>query len=429
MREYLEKIRTNGKLYLNNKLFKENAELEFQDNYYTNFFKKGTIKLDNLNAEFINNFRATKYKFKFTDNENRFYQGIITGYQRKSEIYTHSYYLQFILYKNKRHCRFKKCNVQSLIITYKIPFSYVLSRGVKDSFDLNDDYIIKFRKPEFSIKIDNVTINFAEQVYFPTYKKPDKLFSRIITPTIKEEFKIRNKLNSNLNKKERLMTDVMLIISFFLYHKMDWYGYKSELMDKNGRIIEFIENKDYIKFMGDDYLFEDELQDFDKHFKVDIVTNLIQKYIHLIISERNKIKYFIDELTNIKNKNSYKSRLVEALFLIKGLCNYITYKNKIPFPISKGYSIYQEKIKDVIKFYKISYKDVGFTYSNTKKNNRRLWYVTDYRNQIAHSDIRKNFDWQKSGKEYIKVMNLIRRLIFTLIEPNFQNIPYPERVS
>ena len=63
MREFKENIRTIGKLYLNNKLFQENVELEFEDNYYTNSDKTGKIKVNDLSADFIINLKPNKYKF------------------------------------------------------------------------------------------------------------------------------------------------------------------------------------------------------------------------------------------------------------------------------------------------------------------------------------------------------------------------------
>lgn len=427
MKKFIENTISSGKLYLNNRLFKENAELNFKDNFYTNHLKTGSIKLDYLNAEFLNNFRVNKYKFKFTDNENRIYLGKITGFQLKSEIYTHFYYLNFKIEKYQQQCRFKKFKIHSLITTYKIPFSYLLSRGLESSFGFTDEYIIRFRKPEFSIKIDNNVINFAEHSYFPKHKKPDRLFRRLIVPTIKEEFKIRKKIFPNLNEKERLMNDVMLIISFLFYHRMDWYGYKSELMDKNEKMHEFIEYKDYNKKMGEDYLFEDELNEFEKYFTEDILSDFIQKFRLKNRSFKKTINSFIDELISIKTKNSYKSRLIDSLFLIEAICEFITREYHIPYNSSKSYSSYQEKIKSVINYFKIPYKKILFNYSNQKKKSRKLWFITDYRNQIAHSNIRKNFSWQKTVPEYIKVMKLIRRLIIILIEPKYQDIPFPEK--
>jgi len=86
MRKYLVNTRTNGKLFLNNKIFTDNAELEFEDNYYTNYRRSGKIKLENLSTEFEKSFRNNKYQFKFIDSDNRSYFGKIIGFQHKSEI-------------------------------------------------------------------------------------------------------------------------------------------------------------------------------------------------------------------------------------------------------------------------------------------------------------------------------------------------------
>ncbi|MBK8981811.1 MAG: hypothetical protein IPM38_05670 [Ignavibacteria bacterium] len=216
----------------------------------------------------------------------------------------------------------------------------------------------------------------------------------------------------------------------FAYHKIDWYGYKAELKDKYGKVQELLEYKDYNKNMGNDYLFEDAFGYFGKYFVEDIVADLIQKFRGKKIKEKMKIISFINESISIKKKNSFKTRFIESLFLIDAICQHIIQSNQISYPSGKGYSEYQERIKAVITYLHIPFKEVGFSYSKTKiKNGKLLWVITDYRNQIAHSNIESNFSWERSFNQYVKVMDLIRRLVLILIEPKHQKIPYPEKLT
>lgn len=426
MREFKENIRTIGKLYLNNKLFQENVELEFEDNYYTNSDKTGKIKVNDLSADFINNLKPNKYKFRFVNSDNKSYYGKITGWQNKGEIYSNLDYLFFSLDNYQQHWRFAEFRVNSFFIKYKIPFAYLLGRNIVSSYGFDDNYIIKFRKPIFTITVNSVVIKFDEHVYFPPHKKPDDLCCRDILPTIHVPFKSRKRFIPTLNSYEKLMDDVMLIISFIFYHKIDWYGYRADLWDKNDKMHEFLEFKDYNKSIGDDYLFEDNFGKFEKHFTGDVLSELISKYRNYSLSKKDKIKNFINELLLIKKNLIYKSRFISSLFLLEAVCEHFVKEHKIAYSF-KEKSKYQEKIKAVIKYLRIPLQEINFIYSNTKtKSGNKLWIITDYRNQIAHSDIKSNFSLKKSVREYIKVMELIRRLIFILIEPKFQKIPYPE---
>ncbi|MBK8383760.1 MAG: hypothetical protein IPL16_18080 [Ignavibacteria bacterium] len=372
MREWLENTRTDGKLYLNNKLFKNHAELEFEDNYYSNNNTEGRIKIDDLSVEFQNSFRNKKYKFEFINADNKHFFGAITGFQHTTGIYLQNYYLKFRINKFQQLVLFEKfeCKKVSLFII-KIPFSYLLSRDIISSFGFDDQYIIKFRKPILEV--------------------------------------------------------IMLIVSFILNHKMDWYGYKADLKNNKGRLCQFVEYKDYTKNIGDDYLFEDKQGQFEKYLTNDSLSELIKMFRQKNVTEKKKIKHFIDELILIKNKNSYKSRFIESLFLIETVCKHLIEIKNIPVLSGKGYSMFQERIKAVLKYLQIPFSEIDFKYSNTlTKANKKLLIITDYRNQIAHSDINKSFSWQKSSSEYIKVMKLLRRLIFILIDPKYQNIPYTE---
>ncbi|MBK6771825.1 MAG: hypothetical protein IPG78_06845 [Ignavibacteria bacterium] len=427
MREWLENTRTDGKLYLNNKLFKNHAELEFEDNYYSNNNTEGRIKIDDLSVEFQNSFRNKKYKFEFINADNKHFFGAITGFQHTTGIYLQNYYLKFRINKFQQLVLFEKFSVKKLAIHYKIPFSYLLSRDIISSFGFDDQYIIKFRKPILEVNVENLNIKFIDNVYFPPYKKPDELFCRNLFLSIDQEFITRSKLFATLNEYEKIMDDVMLIVSFILNHKMDWYGYKADLKNNKGRLCQFVEYKDYTKNIGDDYLFEDKQGHFEKYLTNDSLSELIKMFRQKNVTEKKKIKHFIDELILIKNKNSYKSRFIESLFLIETVCKHLIEIKNIPVLSGKGYSMFQERIKAVLKYLQIPFSEIDFKYSNTlTKANKKLLIITDYRNQIAHSDINKSFSWQKSSSEYIKVMKLLRRLIFILIDPKYQNIPYTE---
>ncbi|MBL0107430.1 MAG: hypothetical protein IPP52_09125 [Ignavibacteria bacterium] len=80
------------------------------------------------------------------------------------------------------------------------------------------------------------------------------------------------------------------------------------------------------------------------------MSELIKMFRQKNVTEKKKIKHFIDELILIKNKNSYKSRFIESLFLIETVCKHLIEIKNIPVLSGKGYSMFQERIKAVLKY-------------------------------------------------------------------------------
>ena len=64
-------------------------------------------------------------------------------------------------------------------------------------------------------------------------------------------------------------------------------------------------------------------------------------------------------------KNSYKSRFIESLFLIETVCKHLIEIKNIPVLSGKGYSMFQERIKAVLKYLQIPFSEIDFKYSNT----------------------------------------------------------------
>lgn len=210
-----------GKLYISKKLFKEIAELEYEDDPLSNHKNKGRIKVDYLTADFQNNFNPG-VKFEFFDKDNISYFGIITGIQNVGGIYSHSFYLLFVLTKKQQHVRYKRILSKKLLVTYSIPFCQLLSRGFKLSYGYDDSYLMKFNGKPLILKLQNIEILFEERVNFAALIKSNSTISRSIVPTIYCDFRNRRKYIAKLNEYEGMMNDVMLVISFFSIIK--WIG-------------------------------------------------------------------------------------------------------------------------------------------------------------------------------------------------------------
>lgn len=176
--------------------------------------------------------------------------------------------------------------------------------------------------------------------------------------------------------------------------------------------------KDYQKKIGTDYNYFDKFREFDKFVSSEILSKLIQDYQNLTMAEKTKLTMFIDKLVEIVNKNSLKARVLETLILCEALCKYIATKNNITFKSGKGYSGYQERIKSIIKYYNIPFKEVNFTYSNViTSKGVKLWLITNLRNELAHENI---FTSKYVRRECFKVLKFLRRLIFYKFLLNFK---------
>lgn len=416
-----------GKLFLNNKLFKEHAEIEFEDDVFSNKKRIGTFKVDYVSAEFENNFFHQKYKFKFYDNDNILYLGRIIGHSEESQIYSRITRLKFILYLKQQHVKWRKSKCKKILIYFGIPFCNLLCRDTRLSHGFDPDYIIKYREKPFTISAGKTSIVFDDSINLLDINKSKGEMKRFITPTFSLNSVSSSKLYPKLNSIEDIMTDTMTILTFYFNHKFDWYSYTAQLLDENDKVFEFVKYKDYLKNMGSAYEFEDPHMEFRKYMNTEILSSLITKYRALHKKDKKIFDSFVNDLAELKGINSKRSRRSIALFLIESICNYLISKFNIQIISNPRYSDYQEKIKGVIEYFRISDKEIKFSYSNIiTKTKKRLWHITYYRNSFAHWDNNLDFNSTRLENEYIKVLKLIRMLLFTMLEPKYREIPYPK---
>lgn len=224
-----ETLKPRGKLFLNNKLFKENVELFFEDKHNDNKQFIGCFKIDYLNADYLNNFGLKKQKFKYIDEDNTFYFGIITGWEEKTKIYSKGYYLKFQLIKKQQYVKYSKDIVNKIKITYSIPYCYFLGRDILQSYGFDNNYLIKFRKPPLICSLNDVKVEFNDIVHFKDIQYKIGETKRYIVPTILLILRNKKNLIELLNNYEKIMTETMIILSFYFNHKMDWYSYHAEI--------------------------------------------------------------------------------------------------------------------------------------------------------------------------------------------------------
>jgi len=422
-----DSITNVGKLYINNKLFKEYAEIEFEDDGFTNRKRLGTFKVDFITAEFENNFYSKKQKFRFLDSDNNEYRGIIYGIREDSQVYSRVSRLNFALTMKQQYVRYSSDRCKTLNIYFGIPYCSLLSRRTKMSYGFYPEYIVKFIEEPFKIVVDGFDIVFDDSIDLVDINKNKGIIKRYITPSISLEFKHRSKLITQLNQIEKIMTDVMIVLTFYFNHKIDWYSYNAQLLNRNKKLFEFLKYKNFEKNIGKEYEVEDKHSKFEEYKNSNIINELILKYRQLSTTDKKLFDSFVNDLAEIKDINSLKSRRSIALFILDAICNYMISKHKIVYRSGNGYSNYQEKIRGVMKFFEIDSKLINFSYSNVKtKRNIRLWQITNLRNSLAHADSKLIIESIRFKNEYVKLLKLIRILLFMNLEPKYREIPYPE---
>ena len=211
MKQRKENIRATGKLYLNNKLFEENATLEFKDNINNNLIKKGRIEVRNLKGKFFYSFKSNKYRFRLTDKNKKIFFGWITELEHIQELYSNTSYLYFDLEKSHQLVRYKKSKINNLVINYRIPFVYLLGRGINYSYGHNDSFILKYSKPILTLNLNGIKINIGEFADAPSYNDQNVMIYREIGLNIFHKLKANDKLETLIDQYNNLMG---LVIKF-----------------------------------------------------------------------------------------------------------------------------------------------------------------------------------------------------------------------
>lgn len=396
MREFITTIETSGKLKIEG--FEEiEAICIFKDDFYSVKLKKGTFELF-ADSDIINQFEPWK-KFIFNGKCGRTIEGVITGFNNYIELNLRKIKLNYIANEITKWIKYSDKIEHSIKLQFNIPYVSLLGRQIKNSYGFYSDYILKFISDPFKLLVNGIEITFNEKISIikDELKSPNCIFSREIYPTV--EIKLNKcSIIDTVNKVEFLISDIFLIISFLLNHRITSFGYNCEIFDNDGILVDTLNYKNYNISDCEDFF----INETNFKFKNDFTINTVNKFTNNFISSKEKVSIsrIINSYLSINETRIFEPKFNTSYFLLEAISKLI---------IKPSGKIKAEKL--ILKAFEkseIDNSEINFEPSqNSKKVN---WLITEYRNNLAHSN---NFECDEGiiYDEFSKIVKLSRCLI------------------
>lgn len=201
-------------------------------------------------------------------------------------------------------------------------------------------------------------------------------------------------------------------------HRFSFYFYKAEYYDENGELTETFERKEKNWVTGNEFLKEKNYDDFDKYFKMDNLSLLINKYFEKS-NEIEKIKEIIYSYLTIKEIKIFEPQYLLSYFLLEGISKLIV--------MPTSYISSEELIKEASIKSEIDIRKYNFKISRNRlndQNSKLEWEISEYRNKLTHFN-NDEFNKDEIYDEFVKMMKLARKLIISYIEPSLSDWPEP----
>lgn len=237
--------------------------------------------------------------------------------------------------------------------------------------------------------------------------------------------KIELNVNENIDSiellkgLELLIKDLMMIISFLIFHRVSPFGYLAKFFDNKGNLTEEITYKSSEIECGDEYIIDDHTSKFTKYFTGENISLLLNSFSNKTINEQKELKKLIFGFVSLSEKITFEYLFLKSFIVLESFCKFIKLKNKIDIPKSnKGYT--QSLIEIVLGENGLETEIEKF-----KRSNDGIWIITTYRNDLVHFN-NVEFDNELIIQEYQKLMLLNRRLILRYIASNLELFPYPK---
>lgn len=316
--------------------------------------------------------------------------------------------LEWIRYKDKEPNKLK--------ILYNIPYVSLLSRKIKHYWGYDEDYIVKFDSNEFKICVQDFSITFYEYISLLNHIDPDSIFNKRLYPKI--EFELENSDTEYIKEKlkylEDMMLDVMVIISFILFKRLNMFGYEADLLDVSQNTVQVIKYMTSLKSSGEDYI-ELDTSKFNKYFNGENVSKLIMAYRNLEKEKKEKYLRLLNAFLTIRELNIFEPQFRDAYFTLSAISKIIT--NPTTDPGS------EELIILACEMANIDLNQINFDKSINSEKLKFL--VSEYRNELTHYNFSLPVNYELYFKEYRKMMNLLRKLMIYYLEPSLIEFPYP----
>ena len=409
MREYIKSVKIIGKLNVEDKYVFEDVRGEYKHDIYSNKGMAGFFEVKRLSADFLNNFQTIR-NFTFIGNGVTI-NGEITGWTlpsgREDNIkFSIKDVTEWILYEEKEP--------KKIFIEYKIPYILLLARRIRNYFGFNEDCIIKFISDEFKIKIKNIEIIFFEYISLVKHVEPDLIFNRMLHPKIRIELTKDENIIEKLNYLENIMNDSMILISFIIFKRCNVFGYTANIYDQSDKLLQVINYKTSEKGSGEDYIEEDN-REFNNYFIEDNISKLIEAYLNLCNEEKNNFLKIIYSYLTIGELKIMEPMFKDAYHVLEAISKIIV---KPKANMNSEELIEEACFRNSININKIKFEEA-------KESNKLKWLITEYRNSLIHFNYNYEINNETLFIEFSKMMNLIRKLMISYLEPSLIEFPYP----
>jgi hypothetical protein len=399
---------SHGKLKIKDGPNLENIRCEYTYDIYSNRHMSGYFETPYYYDEFENK------SFVFTDEAGRIIEGNLNGSESISEINLKRNLLKFKINSITNYVRYTDEEPAKLIVYFYVPYFNFFERRVASSFNLKDEYIFKYSDSEKRIDFDNFQISFQNNLTLLEHIEPDSIACRNIYPTISiDNFQEKVDALKILQDLYDFVNDFFLIISLIFLHRVRSFGYSAKFLDSSDKVVLSRDFRSSLRDSGKDYVSDIRNPIFLKTFDLSRIRQLVINFRKS--GEKDLIEDVIYRILVSTELNYFEPMLVWSTFSLEAISRLITGKKSLGF---------EDAVLEAVKSKGYNIDDFNFTKSTFQyiENKSNKWMFTDYRNNIAHFK-NQNFDNEEIYKEYKKVLQLTRNLVFRYLGD--ENINYP----
>ncbi|MFA7360470.1 MAG: hypothetical protein WC139_05475 [Candidatus Kapaibacterium sp.] len=408
MREFIKTQKLNGKLNVEDRYSFENVRGEYQYDVFSNKNMTGKFEVQNIPVEFLNEFDKNE-NFTFAG-DGFFVKGKITG----SSIFGKPDTLSFSVEETTSQIVWEGDEQRKLEMSYYIPYVSKLARNIKASWGYSEEYIVKFISNEFKLLVKNIEIKFNENISLVKHEKPDSIFHRLLFPMITIDIAKDEDIYKLLDNYKELMEQVMLVLSFILFHRLNCFGFEARIFDENNKVIHTIDHRYTKKKSGIDCLLEDKLE-FNNYFNTDNVSKIIESFLALNEEHKQKFIRVIYSYLTIKELDIFEPKFKDTFYALEAISKIIVN------PMTR---ISPEKL--IINACDIAEIDLeSFDFLPSNNSNELKWLISEYRNDLTHFNFNIKFDLSELFNERNKMMRLLRSLMMYYLTPELKEFPFP----
>lgn len=404
MREKIINSKVTGILELDD-IKLENVVCEYSYDKYSNKIMKGIFDVIGIPIKLMNNF--DKYEKFIFSNKNITIKGSINGL-----MFGLNNQLNFEMSKVNEVFSYSNSIPSLMEVYFEIPYVSTFARRITKGN--GNDFLYKFRSDPIKFNICEIEIEFFNEVKLEEYNPPDKIFNRIISPLIKCQIGNNENIMDKLNYFGDIMDDVMLIVSLIHFHRVNFFGYRCYIFNENNEEVRNYKCRRRGVLSGKDIIFSDNYK-FNDFLKGDSISKLINIFILLDISKKEKFKKIVNDYLTISEIEIFEHKYLAAFFALEAISKLI---------VSPTEYIKQERLIELAcNYVNIDLMDYKF---ETPINSSLKWLITEYRNELVHFNKTISFERNTISKEYFKLLNLVRKLIISYLDPKIKDFPYPE---